>query len=383
MTAITGLLDAAQAALGYKGNFANEPEAHLVILPNEMIDPKNRIGANLVYVVELLVEDGSEAMGRHFYYVDANDGHIVWNYNALTTINGNSLYSGQVTFPTRPVVDKFWIQDTTRGANGLADPNTTDATFDTATQEKLRQGGIWTVDVTQHCDHIGSDPLCDGSRKATAIHIGSIFMNDNDVWGDGLPYQHDANGLGNGTPANEQTAAVDAQFASMQHWDYFHNTYGRDGIDGHNYRMLTRVHWAQKYDFAFWNGRNAGFGDGSADPALPWTPIDIVAHEITHGLFEKALGIDADSDHPLIYTLETAAFNESFADIFGTAVEFYARERQCVPCPANLGTYRTCEQRRRLLLCPIRSVSGGHTTSGKRRDRRSEWLGRCAGNQQA
>ena len=57
-------LDAAEAALGYTGTFANEPQANLVVLPNEMIDPKNRIGVNLVYVVELLVEDGSDAMGR-------------------------------------------------------------------------------------------------------------------------------------------------------------------------------------------------------------------------------------------------------------------------------------------------------------------------------
>jgi len=61
-------------------------------------------------------------------------------------------------------------------------------------------------------------------------------------------------------------------------------------------------------------------------------------------MFEKALGIDTDGQHPLIYTLETAAFNESFADIFGTAAEFYARERQCIPCPANPGN-RSCEQR--------------------------------------
>ena len=48
-------LAAAMAAVGYKGNLANEPEANLVILPNEMIDPNNKIGANLVYVVELLI----------------------------------------------------------------------------------------------------------------------------------------------------------------------------------------------------------------------------------------------------------------------------------------------------------------------------------------
>src|SRR5438876_3206274 len=129
-------LDAAQAALGYTGTFANEPQANLVVLPNEMIDPKNRIGANLVYVVELLIEDGSDAMGRHFYYVDANDGHIVWNYNGLATVNnGNSLYSGQVTVPTRPVGAEYWLQDQTRGANGVADLNTSDGSFSQAQKD--------------------------------------------------------------------------------------------------------------------------------------------------------------------------------------------------------------------------------------------------------
>src|SRR5439155_6245130 len=124
-------LDAAKSALGYRGNFANEPQANLVILPNEMIDPKNRIGANLVYVVELLVEDGTDAMGRYFYYVDANDGHIVWKYNGLTTVNnGSSVYSGAVTIPTRAVDGQTWLQDSIRGANGLADSDSFNIRFD-------------------------------------------------------------------------------------------------------------------------------------------------------------------------------------------------------------------------------------------------------------
>ena len=141
--------------------------------------------------------------------MDANDGHIVWNYNGLATVNnGNSLYSGQVTVPTRPVGAEYWLQDQTRGANGVADLNTSDGSFSQAQKDLLKQGGNWTVDVTQHCDHLTNDPTdtnCDGTRKATAIHIGSIFSNTNDVWGDGLPYQHDASGVGN---ALQQTSRL-------------------------------------------------------------------------------------------------------------------------------------------------------------------------------
>src|SRR6266446_65616 len=87
---------AAMAAVGYKGNFANEPEANLVSLPNEMIDPNNKIGANLVYVVELLIDDGTPATARHFYYIDANDGHIVSHFDGMKYDNGTgySQYSG-------------------------------------------------------------------------------------------------------------------------------------------------------------------------------------------------------------------------------------------------------------------------------------------------
>jgi thermolysin len=326
-------LDAATKALGYKGKFANEPQANLVILPNEMIDPKNRIGANLVYVVELLIEDGTDAMGRYFYYVDANDGHIVWNYNAMTTINGNSQYSGQVTIPTRIVNGQYWMQDTTRGANGIIDKNISDGNFDQATQELLRQSGNWTTDVNHGCDN-----PC-GADKPPYQAIGTIFTSGNDSWGDGQPY----GASGTDPVANGQTAAVDVHFGSMQTWDYFHNIRQRDGIDGNNYRMLTRVHFSTNYNNAIWNGDSTAFGDSSS--GRPYTSLDVVGHEITHGLFEKALGIYSNATRPLVYTRETAAFNESFADIFGTAVEFYARERQCIRCPTNPGQYQTCEQR--------------------------------------
>jgi len=314
-----------------------------------MIDPKNRSGANLVYVVELLVEDDTDAMGRYFYYVDANDGHIVWNYNGLTTVNGHSQYSGDVNIPTRSVNGQYWMQDTSRGVpgpNAPPDPNTTNQT--------ILQSGNWTSDANHGCDTKNDPdtgqplPGCVFDDPTTQA-IGNIFGNASDSWGDGLLFQLNADGIGTGSVANRQTAAVDVHFGSMQAWDYYLNTYGRAGIDGQGYRMLTRVHYSQKASYAVWNGKSAAFGDNSIIPntntSRPGTSFDVVGHEITHGLFEKALHIYSDSNHPLIYTFETAAMNESFADIFGTAIEFYARERQCIPCPNPIGSLRSCEQR--------------------------------------
>ena len=47
---------------------------------------------------------------------------------------------------------------------------------------------------------------------------------------------------------------------------------------------------------------------------LPLTPIEVVAHEITHGVTEHSAG--------LIYANESGALNESFSDIFGIVIDF-------------------------------------------------------------
>ncbi len=54
------------------------------------------------------------------------------------------------------------------------------------------------------------------------------------------------------------------------------------------------------------------YGDGGA----PFQVIDVVGHEISHGLTSNTAN--------LVYSYESGALNESFSDIFGAAVEFDA-----------------------------------------------------------
>src|SRR5690606_33927753 len=67
---------------------------------------------------------------------------------------------------------------------------------------------------------------------------------------------------------------------------------------------------------AFWDGQRMTYGDG-AGALSPFTALDIAAHEIAHGLTTFSAN--------LIYQSEPGALNESFSDIFGAAVEAYAR----------------------------------------------------------
>ncbi|CAN5206779.1 hypothetical protein BH20ACI1_BH20ACI1_24730 [soil metagenome] len=271
-------VEIAQSTLGYKGTFAKPPTARLVILPEWIITQKGKSSAaKLTYLVELLIEDGTENAARHFYFVNAKNGNIVWHYDNLqkqygpTIGTGYSLYSGTVTFNTYRPFTVYYLQDNYKcpGCASYPGPNPS-----------------YTMDM----------------RNQTNVGNGYFFVDQDNLWG-------------NGSAEYYQKAGVDAHFGMSKTWDYFYNVYGRYGIDGNGYQLIMRVHYDVNYVNAFWDGSSANFGDGDGVNAAPLVSIDTVGHEITHGLTERTAG--------LIYANESGGANESFSDIFGTAVEFY------------------------------------------------------------
>ncbi|MBM4169664.1 MAG: PKD domain-containing protein [Ignavibacteria bacterium] len=113
-------------------------------------------------------------------------------------------------------------------------------------------------------------------------------------------------------------AAVDAHHYTGLVYDYFKTVHNRESWDGKGGTMRSIVHYGSNYNNAFWNGRFMTYGDG--DGVLFGNlagGLDIIAHEITHGVIESS----AD----LMYENQMGALNESYADVLGTFVEFYAR----------------------------------------------------------
>jgi bacillolysin len=93
-------------------------------------------------------------------------------------------------------------------------------------------------------------------------------------------------------------------------YDYFFNTFGRDGLNGAGGTMALTVSWnggPNTCPMSFWNGSLAVFclGFTAAD--------DIVAHELTHGLIQ--------SEANLFAYVQSGALAESYSDIFGEAVD--------------------------------------------------------------
>ncbi|MBI3986240.1 MAG: M4 family metallopeptidase [Lentisphaerae bacterium] len=100
---------------------------------------------------------------------------------------------------------------------------------------------------------------------------------------------------------------------------YYRNVHGRASYDTNNAFAVANVHYGAEYVNAFWDTdeQEFFFGDGDGYYSDPLTVLDVCAHEFTHAVTETT----AD----LIYVSESGALNESFSDIFGACVEFYAQ----------------------------------------------------------
>ncbi|MGW4086391.1 M4 family metallopeptidase [Streptomyces sp. NPDC004822] len=142
---------------------------------------------------------------------------------------------------------------------------------------------------------------------------GTLFTDDNDVWG-------------NGQPSNRQTAGVDVAFGAAATWDYYKDTFGRNGIRNDGVAAYSRAHYGNNYVNAFWQDSCfcMTYGDGSGNNN-PLTALDVAAHEMSHGVTAATAG--------LVYSGESGGLNEATSDIFAAAVEFHEN------LPADPGDY--------------------------------------------
>ncbi len=116
--------------------------------------------------------------------------------------------------------------------------------------------------------------------------------------------------------------ALDAHFGAEMTYDYLKNVHNRNSINNAGFKIKSYVHFSYNFVNAFWNGTCMTYGDGSGT-ITALTPLDVVGHEITHGLTSFTANLN--------YSYEPGALNESFSDIFGTVIEFYANPTTFTP----------------------------------------------------
>jgi len=212
-------------------------------------------------VVKGLQDDGTPS--ELHVVTDATTGKKIYEYQAVDTGTGTSEYSGTVTIGTTASAS---------GGYDLIDAG---------------RGGHKTYDLN-------------GGTTGT----GALFHDADDKWGDG-------------TPANRQTAAVDAAYGAAVTWDFYKSAFNRNGIAGDGKAAYSRVHYGNAYVNAFWDDNCfcMTYGDGSGNNH-PLTALDVAGHEMSHGLTAATAGLK--------YSRESGGLNEATSDIFGTSVEFFA-----------------------------------------------------------
>ena len=149
-------------------------------------------------------------------------------------------------------------------------------------------------------------------REAGRSGVETYDMNQSTDYNVAVDFEDADNNWNNAQ--NLDKSATDAHWGAEMFYDYYSTFHNRNSIDGNGMKIISYVHYDVAYFNAFWNGQFATLGDGTGNPL---TCLDVVAHEFTHGVTGFSAG--------LIYQDESGALNESFSDIFGKSVEFYAR----------------------------------------------------------
>ena len=191
-------------------------------------------------------------------YVDAQSGEVVFEKNKIchvdTPATGTSLYNGTVPF-------------------------TADVSGNTYS---LEASFVETYDMNQSTNY----------NNASSVTSNSSNFSNN-------------------------ATAVQAHYGAEQTYDYFLQKHGRDSYDGNGAVIRSYVSYSSNYVNAFWDGYRMTYGDGDGVNYGPLVSLDIVGHEIAHGVTQYAAN--------LVYSYESGALNESFSDIFGESIEYYAQ----------------------------------------------------------
>jgi Zn-dependent metalloprotease len=207
-------------------------------------------------------------------FVDARTGAVVWRYADLRTEAAVGIGTG------------VWGDRKKLSADSAPDGY--------HAEDRLRPSALTTYDL--HYD------LAAAGKALTTGELDSWFVarDTDNVWTDG--------------------AVVDAHVYAGFTYDYYFKRQGRRGIDGRDLAVRSVTHLLPRsagFANAFWDPFSSAmyYGDGDQTDAAYSGALDVVAHELTHGVTQYTW----DG----VYEGESGALNEAFSDIMATAVEFF------------------------------------------------------------
>lgn len=150
---------------------------------------------------------------------------------------------------------------------------------------------------------------------------GSSFNQQIYTWtmnNDTLPFWGSVNSIGSATTTfSSDPVANNVHWGIEQAYD-FYALFSRQSFDDNGTYILNLVHYDVNLNNAFWNGIDTVmcYGDGDGVQMDYVVALDIAGHEYTHAVTQYSANLQ--------YQAESGALNESFSDILGTGIEWYA-----------------------------------------------------------
>lgn len=264
---------------------------------------------------------GSKANGspvRQEVYVDARVGGIALSYNNIDAADASPAEATGVRVDGSEA--KLNVNKETDGSYTLADS--------TRAMYPLTGGQIRTYDA---------------QRKDYNLVAGGPVSDD-------IALAASASDRFDGT--NTSSGAVDAHLNAAKVYEYYKDQIGRDGVDGKGGTVYSVVNVSANgsdYANAFWDGSKMVYGHMDGVPLS--VGLDVVGHEMTHGVTEHSAG--------LVYLNQSGALNEAISDYFGNAMETADKGvAMSDPTSGLIGEY-LCNGTKPLEECALRDLNDG------------------------
>ena len=279
-----------EGRLAEKGGrpFGERGGPELVVLP---LDPG---GYRLAYRVRALFE---ESFDIRQYFFDATSGAVLLEYR--------DIHSQTAGTGTGVLGDRKKISVSSSGGEWQSN-------------DRLRPPVISTYDFRFDVNRLIL--FLNAGGRPSNLAAADLGTDGDNVWTDG--------------------ALVDAHVYAGYAYDYMYERFGRRGLDDANIPIHSITHALRREDWRLYHPDTVGiffanafylgdgvmyYGDG-LPPGVTlgrwrWNylagALDIVAHELTHGV--------VDYTSRLIYNGWSGALNEAFCDIMATGAEFFAQ----------------------------------------------------------
>jgi alpha-tubulin suppressor-like RCC1 family protein/Zn-dependent metalloprotease len=266
-------IDAAEAVRIAQRDLAGmgKPEGDLEEGPTLVIFARDT-EPQLAYELTLSYADPKAGLGRWRYWVDALQGKVLFRYNDIQKI----------------------AAPTTNGTNAII------------TGSILVGEGGSVSSVTGWHENTGYYYLYNTNRSWYAYNRATTGYPDYNTYA----YRSTADW---GTSDRVEMSGA-RNFDLVQR--YYREVHGRNSFNNAGAYAQANVHYGTSYVNAFWDGSALWFGDGDGVTANSLAVLDVCGHEYTHAVDQYTAN--------LTYAGESGALNESFSDIFGACIEFWA-----------------------------------------------------------